>query len=179
LGWQWHRFLGDAWGNAATPFADAPLFLAMTDSLSLAGTSAMTQQTGRSFDQLFEDLVVAISVHKAGQSAAREFSTWNLVTVTNIFQGPPEVAPPGTYPWPVTVTSIQSGSSAAAFVTGVYSCPPQLVDTLYVLPAEGERCAIGPSGMRFHDFVSSGTGAGAQILVTGAESGKIIVTRLR
>jgi hypothetical protein len=48
----------------------------------------------------------------------------------------------------------------------------------YQLPAASDRCEMGPSGMRIHEFVSSGTGQGAQILVTGAPNGKIIVTRL-
>jgi hypothetical protein len=159
LSWQFHRLIGDAWGNASTPFGDASLFKALTDSLSSAGPAGLMEQTGRSFDQLYEDLIVAISTHKTGQTAAREFSTWDLVSATQIFPDDSgELSPEGAYPWPVT----RSGSNNnAGFVAATY---------------EG---AIGPSGMRFHDFVSSGIGAGAQILVTGAESGKIIVTRLR
>lgn len=156
--WHFHRFIGDAFGNAATPFGDASLFRALTDSLGLPGTSGLAQQTGRDFDQLFEDVVVATSFHRSTQPPPRDFTTWNLVTATDIFTGPSEVAPPGVYPWPVTG---DEDNPNAGFVSGTYEGP------------------MGPSGVRYHDFLSGGT-ASLQLLVTGAgPTGRIVVSRLR
>jgi hypothetical protein len=179
--WHWHRFIGDAFGDASTPFADAPLFKALTDSTGAAGAAGLAQQTGRNFNELFEDVTVAVSLHKAGPAPARDFSTWNLFSATAIFSGPPEVAPPANYPWPITAdaeSAEDGGSPAKGFSAGVYSCPPRIVGGQYVEPNPSDRCRMGASGMRIHEFVSPGTGQGAQILVTGAASGKIIVTRL-
>lgn len=180
-GWQWHRFLGDAYGNASTPLGDAPMFKELTDSLTPAGSAAHTQVTGRTFQQLFEEFVVAISLHGGLQAEpARAYTTWDLFSVTQLFANPAnlaEIRPPHNYPWPVTATL--AGSPNAPFATAVYSCPLQIVNNQYELPAANSRCAIGPSGIRFHDFLSSGGAGGAQIRVTGADSGRIIVTRLR
>jgi hypothetical protein len=174
--WHWHRFIGDAFGNASTAFDDASLFKALTDSTGAAGAAGLAQQTGRSFDELFEDVTVAVSLHKSGPAPARDFSTWNLFSATAIFGGPPEVAPPANYPWPITADL--DGNMSKGFTSAVYSCPPRVVGGAYQLPAASDRCDMGASGMRIHEFVSPGTGQGAQILVTGAASGKIIVTRL-
>jgi hypothetical protein len=190
-GWQWHRFLGDAYGNATTPFADGPLFVEMTDSLTPSGTSAHLRVTGKTFFELFQELVVAMSLHAGTQpEPALSFTTWDLRSAAAIFTGPPEIAPPSLYPWPITAQSVvtesdgrQTSNTDAPFATAVYSCPPQVVgtgdDASYTLADPDARCPIGPSGIRFHDFVSDGSGAGAQIVVTGADTGQIIVTRLR
>jgi hypothetical protein len=156
----------------------------MTDSLTPAGTAALAQATGRSFGELFEDLVVAMSFHTVGPEPTRAFTTWDLTTAGAIFMGPPEVAPPACYPWPVTASATrgtpnQCSTPSRAFSAGVYSCPPQVVGEAYESPAPGSRCPIGPSGIRLHDFVSGGEGAGAQVQVFGAADGQLIVTRLR
>lgn len=182
-GWHLHRFIGDAFGNASTPFADAPLFREMTDSLTPAGEGALLTATGRTFEQLFEDLVVAMSFHDAGPTPARAFTTWDLHTAGGIFASPPEIAPPHRYPWPVTARERSDPnapwSPSASFARGVYSCPPQIEGGEYVAPAETDRCPMGPSGIRFHDFVSTGQGAGSQVQVFGAASGKLVVTRIQ
>ncbi len=175
--WHWHRFIGDAYGNATTPFADGALFVEMTDSLTPAGPAAHAAVTGRSFEQLFEEVVVAMSLHDAGPVPVKAFTTWELASSTDIFASPPEVAPPGLYPWPVTMAL--NGNPSRGFTAGVYSCPPKIVGGSYQLASPSDRCPIGPAGVRLHDFVSGGSGAGAQVLVVGAPSGKLVVTRLR
>ncbi|MDX1495515.1 MAG: hypothetical protein R3253_15715, partial [Longimicrobiales bacterium] len=179
-GWHWHRVLGDAYGTASTARADSALFREMTDSLTPAGTGALAAVTGKSFNELFEELIVAASFHDAGPTPSRAFTTWDLSTATAIFVAP-ELAPPHRYPWPVTTNVPSDGSQANpshTFSRGVFSCPPELVAGSYREPDESDRCAMGPSGIRFHDFVSQGQGSGAQIQVYGARNGKIIVTRL-
>lgn len=175
-GWHWHRFIGDAFGNASTARADSALFREMTDSLTSSGTGALLAVTGRTFEQLFEDVVVAASFHDAGSTPTRSFTTWDLHTATAIFAGPAELAPPHDYPWPIT-TDLQ-GNVVHDFSRGIFSCPPEIVGEEYQLPADTDRCAMGPSGIRFHDFVSDGSGAGAQVQVFGAPNGTLIVTRI-
>lgn len=159
--WNFQRFLGDGYGNAAAaPYADGPFFLELTDSLTPAGLAGFLQATGGSYDELFEEYVVATSVHATGQpQPTRAFTTWNFVSATDLPFVDPVLTPPGDFPWPVTTSP--SGNPNAAFTTATFTGP------------------VGPSGVRYHDFVSGGTGAGAQILVTGPSDVRIIVTRLR
>lgn len=177
-GWHWHRFIGDAFGNASTPLGDGPLFVEMTDSLTPAGEGALQAVTGRTFEQLFEDLVLAMSLHDAGPTPARAFTTWDFSTAGAIFANPPQLDPPHHYPWPITA-NVSNGSPSRGFGRAVYSCPPQLVNDEWVAPDPEDRCPMGPSGIRFHDFVSSGQGAGAQVQVFGAPNGTLIVTRIQ
>ncbi len=178
-GWHFHRFLGDAFGNAASaPFADAPLFKQMTDSVSPGGVSAPQAATGRTFEQLFEDLVVAMAFNDVGPTPARAFTTWDFASATSIFVSPPEVAPPGAYPFAATRSHTTGNPARNLTTAATYSCPPQLVGDDYQAPAEGQLCAIGPSGIRFHEFVSSGAGAGAQVRAFGMPDGDITVMRI-
>jgi len=157
----------------------------MTDALTSVspnGAGAMQAATGRSFEQLFEDLVVAASFHDAGPTPSLAFTTWDLHTAGAIFANPPELSPPHRYPWPVTTDvpgdpSVQANPSAS-FSRGFYSCPPRLVGDSYEAPDDSDRCTMGPSGIRFHDFVSDGEGSGAQVQVFGAPDGKLTVTRI-
>lgn len=152
--WLWHRFLGDAFGNATTPQADSAFFRALTSpSTPAGGASGEILLTGRSFTQLFEDFVVAISLHGSAFSPTLAFTTWDLVSSADIFSNP---NPPGSFPWPVTADD---------------------VDSWDVFAAKSYTGTMGPSGVRFHDFRSAGV-ASAQILVTGADSGAVIVTRI-
>ncbi|MBT8489091.1 MAG: Ig-like domain-containing protein, partial [Gemmatimonadetes bacterium] len=180
-GWHWYRFLGDAFGGASTALADSALFREMTDSLTASGTGSLAAATGRSFNALFEDMIVAAALHDAGPAPALAFTTWDLHSAGAIFANPPEVSPPHRYPWPVT-TNVPGGTAQAnpsrSFSRGTYSCPPKLVGLGYQPPDEGELCPMGPSGIRFHDFVSGGEGLGAQVQVYGARNGQIVVVRL-
>lgn len=175
-GWHWHRFLGDAFGDASTALADSSLFREMTDSLTPGGTGSLATVTGRTFDELFEDVTVAASFHDAGPTPTRAFTTWDLTTAAAIFSNPPELSPPHRYPWPVTTDL--DGNVSRGFTRGIYSCPPQLVNEAYELADESDRCPMGPAGTRFHDFVSDGTGQGAQVQVFGASNGRLVVTRI-
>jgi hypothetical protein len=181
--WHFHRFVGDAYGNASTPGADGALFKEMTDSLTGVDVAALTQVTGRTFDQLFEEVVVAMSLDGTiAPTPARSFTTWDMASAMSIFQSPAIFAPPHGYPWPITGTP-SSQTPAADFATAVFSCPLRVEgdpdNETYVLPPANARCPIGPAGVRFHDFVSSGAGAGIQLVVDGAEDGQIIVSRIR
>jgi len=163
--WLWHRFLGDAFGGAATALADSAFFYALSASSPAdAGVSREIRVTGRgSFAQLFEDYVVATSLQGSGFTPTYAITTWDFLGAGDVFRTP---NPPGSYPWPVTAseTTDANGNTTsvtqwAPFTANVYSSK------------------VGPSGVRFHDFRSSGS-ASAQIYVAGAADGVIVVTRL-
>jgi hypothetical protein len=162
--WHWHRFLGDAFGNASTPLADSSFFRQITAPTTPAGAAAgEVQVTGRSFTQLFEDFVVAVSLHQTGHNPTYEIDTWNFVSAGDVFSTP---NPLGSYPWPVTASEVRDSQGRTVSVTQWVA----FGDNSYT-------GTMGPSGVRFHDFRSSGT-ASAQIHVSGANTGVIIVTRI-
>ena len=106
------------------------------------------------------ELVTAMSLHgTAAPEPARALATYDLVSATDIFGGPPQLAPTGLYPWPVTTTSDDNPS--AGFVTATYSG------------------LMGLAGIRIHDFLSSGTGDGLRLEFELTAPAKIVVTRLR
>lgn len=154
-GWHFFRWLGDAYGNAATPRADASLFRALTDSLAGQGTNGLRQRTGKTFRELFREYVTAINLHSTGAPEGDlEFTSYDFVTATNVLASQPD----GEYPWPVTTSSV---SISKTFQSATY---------------EGR---LGPTGMRIHDLVSNGSGTGAQIQVDMNQTGEVLVIRIR
>jgi len=157
--WHLQRFLGDAYGNASGGEAGA-FFKSFLASSATPGTGGLTALTGQTFEKLFLELVTAMSLDGTGATEPfRRFTTYDLVSATDIYAGPPILAPPGNYPWPVTTTSDESES--AGFVTATY---------------EG---VMGPAGIRIHDFLSSGAGDGLQLVFDLVPPAKVVVTRLR
>ena len=162
--WHFHRFLGDHYGGAITPSADAALFNDFTSFSTPSGFNGIQSVVGKSYLELFEELIVAMNTHGMVATSSPGFTTWEFLSATDIFSAPAQFVVPGIYPWPVTHTGgelDEDGNQSAPFAADTFEGP------------------IGPSGVRFHDFVSAGTAA-AQIHVTGAgPAGRIIVTRLR
>ena len=156
-GWHFHRFLGDAYGEAAPALADGPFFKSMTDLNAASGVTAITDATGRTFDQLFEEMIEAMNLHNVGPAPTRAFTTYDLVTATDIFSGPAVLAPPGVYPSPLTTDS--GGDVSAGFTTATY------------------LGSMGIAGIRIHDFLSTG-GSDIQIEVSVGAPGSIVVTRI-
>jgi hypothetical protein len=170
-GWLFHRWLGDAFGAAAAaPQRDASFFRALNDSMTAQGTAGIAAQTGRSFLSLLDEFTKTVSLHKtAAVQPSLNFTTYDFTTAAEIFCTP---NPLGIFPWPVTTTGTkgdcnatprvnESSNPSASFRTADYSGP------------------IGPTGMRIHDFVSNGTGTGAQIQLDMTGSAKLWVVRLR
>ena len=157
--WHLQRFLADAYGNAGSGQAGA-FFTTLYAPSATPGTAGLTAQTGQTFEQLFVELVTAMSLHRtAAPEPARALATYDLVSATDIFGGPPQLVPTGLYPWPVTTTSDDNPS--AGFVTATYSG------------------LMGLAGIRIHDFLSSGTGDGLRLEFELTAPAKIVVTRLR
>lgn len=170
-GWLFHRWLGDAFGQAASaPQRDAALFKVLNDSLTDRGTAGIVRQTGRSFLDLFDEFTKTVSLHgTSAPSPSLNFSTYDFVTAAEIFCNP---NPLGVFPWPVTTTGTagdcnanprvnESSNPSASFATKDYAG------------------RIGPTGMRVHDFLSNGSGTGAQIQLSMTGPSKIWVVRLR
>jgi hypothetical protein len=153
-GWHFHRFLGDAYGNAASvPNADAPFFLKQTSSETLAGANGFPELTGKSFAALLPEYAAAVMLNGTTAPApARAFTTYNFPSAAMSFSG--GQAPAGRYPYPVT------GNTSLPFATGHWTGP------------------IGNAGLRIHDFTSSGT-ASAEIVVDVAQPARVVVVRLR
>ncbi len=149
-GWLFHRWLGDAFGNASrTALGDSALFRALTDSLAPSGVQGIVTETGTQFDTLLDDFYTTIMLHRTGAPLPPlPFVTYDFVSATSRFSNP---NPPGDFPWPVT---LQGGETpTVSFQTAEYAGP------------------IGAAGIRIHDFLSNGTGTGAQIHVNHAVAG--------
>jgi hypothetical protein len=156
-GWNFHRWLGDAYGGASTAQADSSLFRVLDDSTTAPEPQGLQTATGKSFDQLFNEYVAAVCLTGTGAPEPPEtFTTYDLVSATsNVIQNQPA----GIYPWPVT-------PSGAGFQSGTYQGP------------------IGAGGIRVHDFVSNGTGTGAllQLWISSGSTpppSRMIVVRIQ
>ncbi len=157
-GWLFHRWLGDAYGNTSrTALGDSAFFHALTDSLAPGGVNGIVAQTGKSFDTLLAEFYSTIMLHQTGApTPPRQFLRYDFVSATSVFSNP---NPPGDFPWPITLNGGEVPT--VSFKTAEYQGP------------------IGASGVRIHDFLSNGTGAGAQIRVNMPSPGQIVVVRLR
>jgi hypothetical protein len=159
-GWHFHRWLGDAYGRAHTSAgADAALFRELTDSLTASGGEGLQDVLGKPIDALIEEFLAAVMLHGwSPSSSVGAFSTYDFVSLTTVLGG----APPGGYPWPVTtwvsgISTLVSRSFESARYTG----------------------AIGPTGVRIHDFTSNGTGVGARLTVESGAPLRLVIVRLR
>lgn len=157
-GWTFERWLGDAYGNPnKVAQGDSAFFRAMTDSLAAPGVSGIVNATGKSYDELLNEFYTAIMLHETlAPEPTRTFFTYNFLETTGIFSDP---NPPGDFPWPVTLEGTETPTKS--FATKDYTG------------------TIGNGGVRIHDFLSNGTGTGAQIRVTMNPPGRILVVRLR
>jgi len=180
-GLLFHRFIGDAYGNAASPLADQSLFRTQNDSSTSAGPAAFPGLTGKTYRDLLEEYARALLMHGTGFEGTPRFTTYDLVSATEIFTLPD---PPGTFPWPDTRTC--NGVACPSDIDSRDSSPPDnddrnvqmwasFQDTTYMAP-------LGPGGYRVFEFESNGTGAGAEVLISGApasETVRVFVTRIR
>jgi hypothetical protein len=173
-GWMFQRWLGDAFGNAASaPMGDSAFWRRLNDQSSIAGVAGIETATGRSWAQLMEDFAVAATAHGwGGVSVPRQFTTYDYITAIEMwcFAVDPvdftqsgctgQAGPPGAFPWPVT-TDAQGVAESKSFADGVI---------------EG---TAGPSGIRVHELLSNGTGRGTEVNVEVNAPVRIVVIRLR
>ena len=155
-GWHFHRFLGDAFGSAASaPGADGALFQLQNDGGTPAGLAGLSVVTGRKFGALLADYAAAIMLNGTPAPApARAITTYDFPSATALnLSG----APAAPYPYPVT----SAGSNpSASYASRTFSGP------------------IGNAGLRIHDFVSSGPTA-TEVTVQVEAPARVVVVRLR
>lgn len=153
--WHFHRFLGDAYGNAAAT-EDAALFRSLNDTTAPPGPEGIRIVTGKSVEQHLADYAAAMMLNGTGAPPPEHsFTTYDFRSATfELFR--PDFQPEGRYPWPHT------GPEPAGFETATYS---------------GD---LAPAGIRFHDFVSDGDGDGVDVEVSvSGGAARVVIVRLR
>ena len=153
--WHFHRFLGDAYGDAAEG-ADGAFFTALNDTTVSSGPAGMLQLTGTSIQGLLVEYTAAMMLNGTGApEPKRTFRTYDFPSATfELFR--PDSQPEGLYPWPHT------GATPVGFDGGTYA---------------GNLAA---AGIRFHDFESDGQGDGIEVdvSVTGGTV-RVVIARVR
>ena len=152
--WHFHRFIGDVYGSAATPLADAALFKSLADSLTTSGIAGLQEVTGRPYVELLEELAIAMMANGIAVPE-KPFTSYQFPSLTTeLLVNQPE----GTYPWPVT-----AGPDAQPVPFGTASYTGQ----------------IGHAGIRIHDFLSNGSGSGIDLRASSSGSLRLLIVRLQ
>jgi hypothetical protein len=171
-GWNFHRFLGDQYGNATTPGGDAGFFATQNAETSTPGVPGLEALTGRSYELLFLEYAEAVLGHSVGLGTrAVDFRTYDLLATDVLCGSDPNSVfnTLGSYPWPLTVTGTrgtcdepEDAEESKSFATAAY---------------DGK---LGPSGIQILDLVSNGTGDGARVTVSLSTSvaAKWVVVRV-
>ena len=156
-GWHFHRFLGDGFGGAASaPGAAGGFFRLQNAGGTPAGLAGLPVITGKKFTALLVDYAAAIMLNGTGAPPpARAFTTYDFLSATTFVSGIPAA------PYPYPVTAVGSNPSASFAVSRSW------------------QGLIGNAGLRIHDFVSNGTGTGADITVQVEHPARVVVVRLR
>jgi hypothetical protein len=177
-GWVFGRWLGDAYGNAsAGEMADSAVFRRLNDWSTVSGVSGMQTVTGKTWGELMIEFAAAAMANGRLTSLPRGFTSYDYVSAIEMWcfaldpknfpntgcrdsngQNLP-AGPAGAFPWPVT-TDATGVSESRSFLDATFT---------------GQ---IGPAGLRVHDFISNGSGQGAEIDVE-VPTGKVVVLRLR
>jgi len=159
-GWHFHRWLGDAYGNAAIPLGDSTLIRTLNDSLTAAGVQGILDITeAPSWAGLMEEYLTAVMLNGTGTPlGSKAFTSYDFPSMNRSFTytGKPD----GDYPWPV---NLPGEDTTAPFASATFIGP------------------IGPSGVRIFDLSSNGTGLGLDVKVTGAgspSSFRIVLVRI-
>ena len=169
-GWTFLRWLGDAYGNAASgPLADADLFSTLNASATLPGVAGIEGYTGKPFRELMEEYAVALMrIGTPIDEGERAFTSYEFAGVIEPWcfaADPPgcdglEPGPTGFAPWPVTVNS--DGTPWR---------------TMQDQATYSGR--IGGGGIRIHDFVSNGSGTGAELRFVGVpDDARIVIIKV-
>ena len=152
--WHFHRFLGDAYGDAANK-ADGALFLQLNDSLTTSGTGGISAVLGTSTQVLLEEYAAAMMLNGTGvPQPTRAFTTYDFTTASQILRA--EFQPPGAYPWP------SSGPSPLDFATATLN---------------GD---LAPGGLWISEFESDGANDGIELRVStdSGTAARVVIVRV-
>ena len=155
-GWHFHRFLGDSYGVASSGLdADAPFFTEQNSSANPPGLPGLLTLTGKPIEALLPEYAAAAMLNGAEAPPPQMgFTTYDFPSATTVLPGNL-----GPYPYPVTGTA--SDPSVSFATGGTWSGP------------------LGNAGLRIHDFLSNGTGVGADVTAQVEGPAKLVVVRLR
>ena len=155
-GWHFHRFLGDSYGGASSGLdADAPLFSEQNSSANPPGLPGLLTLTGKPIEALFPEYAAAAMLNGSEAPPPQiGFTTYDFPSAATVLPGNF-----GAYPYPVTGTA--SDPSVSFATGGTWSGP------------------LGSAGLRIHDFVSNGTGDGADVTALVDRPAKLVIVRLR
>lgn len=173
-GWTFFRWLGDVYGDAgAAPWNDAAFFTLQNDSTTAPGIDGIEEITGKDFQVVLEEFAAGVMGHMgASEEMALAYTSYDFVSAIEMWcfaisdgentssggSCSSTNGPDGTFPWPVTARP--NGNNAAQFADGNY---------------DGD---IGPTGIRIHEFVSTGTGSGISLAISATQPAKLVVLRL-
>jgi hypothetical protein len=162
-GWHFHRWLGDAYGDAESPLADSVLFRTLNDSLTAAGVQGILSVTGaESWASLLEEYLLAVMLNGTGApQGPRAFTSYDFPSMNRTFSY--NGKPPGDYPWPVNISD-PANEVTAPFATVSNTGP------------------TGPSGVRIFDLTSNGTALGLDVKITaggGLSPFRIVLVRVQ
>lgn len=149
-GWLFHRFVGDAYGSAASASGqDAQLFAKQNVAGTTAGIPGLKTVTGKTFADLMAEFAAALMLNGTGAPApARAFTSYDFVSATAIRQIPQQQR----FPFPIA-----SGSFATRRFTG----------------------QVGNAGIAIYELTSNGTGTGAEITVQVEAPARVVLVRTR
>ena len=155
--WHFHRFLGDAYGNAAAK-RDGSFFTALNDSTTPTGVAGIEVVTGRNLSRHMEDYAAAMMLNGTGAPEPEPgFTTYDFPSATFELLRP-GFQPEGSYPW------VHTGTEPVGFEDAIYSG------------------TLASGAIRFHEFESDGTGLGIEVEVTSSDRTgvvRIVVARIR
>lgn len=169
-GWTFFRWLGDSYGDASSSvMGDADFFAELNASATPPGVSGVETVVGQTFPRLLEQFAAATMLHSTPSvPTGFDFTGYDFVTAVEVFcfaaDNPPcsgsAAGPTGTWPWPVTVDT--DGTPSWTLQQATEFAGP-----------------IGPAGLRIHDFVSNGTGTGAELQISAPSQFRIVVARIQ
>lgn len=178
--WHLHRFLGDAYGNAASAQGDTTLFRAQNSATFPPGPGSFSQLPGlggKGFETLLEEYATAVLLTGTGApQPLRRFTTYQFGggaqnSVTEVFCSP---NPLGVFPWPITTTG-----TAGTCGSGGSQGTPEVQNPAAPFQSAVFAGRIGPSGIRIHEFVADGTGFGLEVMGRAGAAGRMVVTRIQ
>ncbi len=178
-GIMFHRWLGDAYGGATTPMADATLFQSQNSAATASGTAAFPGLVGMSYSDLLREYAKAVMLHGTGFEAAKTFTTYDLSTATEIFSLPD---PAGSFPWPVTLTCDGGPCPDDIDSRDPESLPDnddRNVQAWAPFATASYNSPMGPGGIRIFEFQSAGVGDGMEIVVSGTTQTRVYLSKIR
>jgi hypothetical protein len=141
----------------------------MNDQAWPSGVEGIEQATGLPWEEILDEYVLALMLNGTGaEPPAHAITTVDFPSAIEIWcfaaDNPPcpgQSGPIGSFPWPVTAQKVgETVTPSRGFESAVYPGPS------------------GPGGIRIHDFVSDGSGAGTELHAVAPAASRMVVVRM-